>query len=133
MERFGNRNHDAVRRVLTDLSGGRFETRAAGFVTTMGRLNESFTSGVVIDMAIAGIKDEALKALTKQRIHVYHEYVGTWVEQVWLENEVIRISQDYWTTRRAAVEAQRQINNLKRILNGDIDGKRVLAPKSIGS
>ena len=129
LERFGSRGNAAVRRVLTDLSGGRFETRAAGFVTTMGRVNESFTGGVVIDMAIAGIKDEALKALTKRRINVYQEYVDTWVEQVWLENEVIRISQDYWTTRRAAVEAQRQIRNLKRILDGDIEGRRVLAPK----
>lgn len=128
LERFGNRDNAAVRRALTDLSGGRFENRAAGFVSAMGRVHESFAGGVAIDAAIAGIKDEALKALTKQRINVYREYVGTWVEQVWLENEVVSISQDYWTTRRAAVEAQRQIKNLKRILNGEIDGRRVLKP-----
>lgn len=128
IKKFGNSENAAVRRVLKDLSGGDFQSRATGFSSAMKKVHSNFLGGLLLDEALSGIKDELLKAETKKRIYAYHQYVGKWVEQAWLEYEVIQISRAYWVSRLSTIVAQDKMNNLVRISEGQIERDRIMQP-----
>lgn len=107
---------------IRSISGGDLRDREAHFVKQAG----SFGLNVGIDAAVISAKQKLKDMNTTIREDAFRRYVGRWQRQVWLENEVIQTSRDYWALRRAVAEAEVEVDRLMGLLGSDRSRNRSL-------
>jgi hypothetical protein len=110
-----------VREFVKTLSGGELKQREVDFVK-QGAL---YGLNLGADLGIAKVKSKLQNASTSVRLSAFQSYLERWLRQVWLENEVVQTSRDYWALRRAVANAEIELDRLMGMHGSHRDRNRV--------
>ena len=121
LERAMQSNHPQVRDFVKKLSGGEFNAREVDFV----KQGATFGLNLGGDLLIARGKTALQNASTNVRLAAFQRYFERWMRQVWLENEVVQTSRDYWALRSAVANAELELDRLMGMHGSHRDRNRV--------